>query len=296
MTEHDLADGNTPAEVDHSRDKRLPSVCLTFDFDAFSLWMSRNMTSPGPLSRGEFGAHAVPRILRLLAERDVVSTWFIPGHTAVTYPDLCKQIVGAGHEVALHGWNHEPVSALTGPEEKQMLARAYECLERVTGIAPTGNRTPAWDYTSDTVASLLDLGLTYDSSLMATDYAPYFTRRGDVCLPDVPYQFGASTRLVQLPVSWTLDDYPIFEYFRTPQYVMPGMRSPRDVFANFLDDVRYMIREEPRGVCVITFHPQVIGRGHRMLGLERFIEELLDLPVRTSRCDMVAQDFLSAAS
>lgn len=267
-------------------------VCLTFDFDAFSLWMSRGMTSPGPLSRGEFGAYVVPRILRMLAGRGVASTWFVPAHTAETYPDLCREIVDQGHEIALHGWNHEHVSQLTTEQEKEMLARAYESVLRVTGVAPVGNRTPAWDYTEGTVGSLLELGLTYDSSLMATDYRPYFTRTGDSCPPDLPYQFGETTRLVQLPVSWTLDDYPNFEYVRFPEYVLPGMRTPGDVFGNFLDDVRYMVREEPSGVCVITFHPQVIGRGHRMLGLERFIDQLLDLPVRLARCDTVAQEFL----
>lgn len=42
------------------------TVCLTFDFDAVSLWMSRGMISPTPVSRGEFGAVAVSRILKRL--------------------------------------------------------------------------------------------------------------------------------------------------------------------------------------------------------------------------------------
>ena len=37
------------------------TICLTFDFDAVSLWISRALTTPGPISRGEFGATAVPR-------------------------------------------------------------------------------------------------------------------------------------------------------------------------------------------------------------------------------------------
>ena len=267
-------------------------VCLTFDFDAFSLWMSRGMVTPGPLSRGEFGAHAVPRILRLLADRGISSTWFVPGHTAETYPDLCRKIVEAGHEVAIHGWNHEAISALDGGQERDVLARAFESLQRVTGVAPTGNRTPAWDYTAETVTALLDLGVVYDSSLMSTDYTPYFTRTGDVCLPDVPYRFGDPSRLVQLPVSWSLDDYPLFEYFRASDYVMPGLRTPHDVFGNFYDDVRYMVREEPGGVCVVTFHPQVIGRGHRMLGLEAFLDRLDELPIVYDRCDNIARTFL----
>jgi peptidoglycan/xylan/chitin deacetylase (PgdA/CDA1 family) len=271
------------------------TVCLTFDFDALSLWFARGMTSPGPLSRGEFGAHAVPRLLRLLERYSIPTTWFVPGHTADTYPDLCRRIFDAGHEIAMHGYLHEPVSALGPGEERAVLARAHKALTRITGVDPVGNRTPSWDYTDDTVQSLLDLGLRYDSSLMATDYTPYFCRTGDRAEPD-GYRFGEPTALVQLPVSWSLDDYPQFEYLRTADIVLPGLRSPREVFGNFLDDVRYMTREEPGGVCVITFHPQVIGRGHRMIGLEWFLDELVAHPVRFSRCDAVADDFAARSA
>ena len=60
-------------------------VCLTFDFDAMSGFISRGMTSPSPISRGEFGANVgAQRILELLKKYDVPSSWFIPGHTLET--------------------------------------------------------------------------------------------------------------------------------------------------------------------------------------------------------------------
>lgn len=271
-----------------------PTVCLTFDFDAMSLWIARGMTTPGPLSRGEFGAHAVPRLLGLLRSRSVPATWFVPGHTADTYPDLVRSIADDGHELALHGYAHEPVSSLSADEERAMLRRSADTLERLTGRPPVGNRTPSWDFTDSTVDLLRELGVTYDSSLMGTDYSPYFARTGDAAPADGPYRFGTPTPLVELPVSWTLDDYPAFEYLKAGGSVNPGLRRPDDVFANFLDDVRYMVREEPGGVCVITFHPQVIGRGHRLLGLERFLDGLDRLGVSYARCDAVAADFLEA--
>jgi peptidoglycan/xylan/chitin deacetylase (PgdA/CDA1 family) len=263
------------------------TICLTFDFDAISMWLAQGKTSPGPISRGEFGAHAVPRILRMLHQRDITATWFIPGHTVETYPDHCRAIVDAGHEIGLHGYLHEHVSTLDRDGEFAAVHRAREAIRRVVGVEAKGNRTPAWDYTESTVDVLLELGCEYDSSLMATDYTPYYTRSGDMPHSDGPYQFGEPTMLVQLPVSWSLDDYVYFEY----SAINPGLRRPADAFANFRDDIDYMIREEPGGVCVLTFHPQVIGRGHRMLALERLLDQCLERPLRFSTCLETARRF-----
>lgn len=265
------------------------TVCLTFDFDAASLWLARGMGSPGPLSRGEFGAVAVPRVLRLLARHDVPATFYTPGHTAETYPDLIRQIAQDGHELALHGYCHEPVSSLSEVEEREVMLRSADVLEKLTGHRPTGNRTPSWDFTAHTVDLALELGLSYDSSLMGHDYLPYPARTGDQWPEDAPYRFGSATELVEVPVSWTLDDYPALEYLRTPQFVMPGLRRPGEVFANWVDDVRYMLQEFEEGVCVLTFHPQVIGRGHRMLALDQLVGDLRGLGVQFARVDTVAQ-------
>lgn len=267
------------------------TVCLTFDFDAMSLWVVRGMRSPGPISRGEFGAHAIPRLLHLLRREGISSTFFIPGHTVETYPQECRAIVAAGHEVGLHGYAHEVVSTLTPEEERAVFRRGYEALRSLAGAPPRGNRTPSWDLTPATIPILLELGLLYDSSLMSTDYTPFHPRTGDVVAPDGPATFGEPSRLVELPVTWSLDDYPAFEYVRLDTAVMPGLRAADDVYGNWLDDVRYMVRDFEDGVCVITFHPQVVGRGHRLLGLERFITRLRELDVEFARLDQVAEQF-----
>lgn len=266
------------------------TVCLTFDFDAVSLWMSRGMVSPTPVSRGEFGAVAVPRILNALEARGLPSTWFIPGHTTETYPDRCREIVRAGHEVGLHGYAHENAADLDEEREREAYRKAYGLVADLTGAAPKGNRTPAWDMTPHTVDILLEYGIVYDSSLMGHDYAPYFARRNDEIPADGPVRFGEETGLVEIPVSWSLDDYPHFEYLRGS---IPGLTKPEDVFSNFMGDVEYMLRDFVDGVLVVTFHPQVIGRGHRMLGLERWLDDLVRMGVAFDRLDNVAEHFLN---
>ena len=81
---------------------------LSFDFDAISAMVARGMKTPTAISRGEFGAVAVPRILALLEKYDIKSTFFIPGLTLETYPDMVKKIAAAGHEIGHHGWTHVP--------------------------------------------------------------------------------------------------------------------------------------------------------------------------------------------
>src|ERR1700752_2378901 len=93
-------------------------VCITFDFDAMSGFIARGLTSPTPISRGEFGPVAVPRILKLLAKYRVRASFFIPGPTLETYPGESRLVADAGSEIGLHGWPHRPPATLTREQEE----------------------------------------------------------------------------------------------------------------------------------------------------------------------------------
>ena len=250
-------------------------VCLTFDFDAMSGWIARGMTSPGPISRGEFGPHVgAPRILELLARHGIRSSWYIPGHTLETYPDACRRVAEAGHEIGHHGWTHRPPATLSRDEEEEELVRANDAIRALTGRGARGYRSPSWDLSAHSVDLLLEHGFVYDSSMMADDYIPYRVRKGDVIALERPAVFGAETRLIEMPISWTLDDYPHFEFLRTPTWVLPGNMNANGVLQNWIDDFLYLERHLEWGVITYTFHPFVIGRGHRMIALEKLIERL----------------------
>lgn len=255
-------------------------VCLSFDFDGPSLWMMRKMTTAAPVSRGEFGAVAVPRILKLLAQRSIPSTFFIPGHTIETYPDVCKMVVDAGCEVGLHGYAHEMNALQSLDEERDAMGRSLELIESLIGQRPVGYRAPAGDLTNQTIELLLEFGISYDSSLMGHDYQPYQVRVGDELPDDQPAAWGAESDLVELPWSWTNDDYPYLEFVAFRRMIMPGLARPEDMFSNWLGDVDWMVRDVTSGVLTFVFHPQVIGRGHRLLALERFLDEVADRGVQ----------------
>ncbi|MGD9711160.1 MAG: polysaccharide deacetylase [Thermomicrobiales bacterium] len=250
-----------------------PTVCLSFDFDAISIWVGPHQaTSPSLISRGEFGAVAVGRILQLLERFGVEATFFIPGHTAETYPDLTRAIAASGHEIGHHGYLHERPGDLSPDQERAVLVRGLNALESVTGARPTGYRSPSWDNTPHTIDILIEHGFRYESSLMANDFTPYWCRTGDVIQEDGPYVFGEPVDLVEMPVSWLLDDFPHFEFLRSGPHVFPGLAAASKVEEIWSDEFAYMHRDIPGGVFTLTMHPQIIGRGHRLLMLERLIE------------------------
>src|SRR5206468_4289221 len=118
-------------------------------------------------------------------------------------------------------------------------------------------------------------GFLYDSSMMGADYWPYRARRGDVAILGEPYRFGAETALIEMPISWSLDDYPHFEFLRTPQTVLQGLQPARAVMANWLDEFLYMKKSVDWGILTYTMHPYVIGRGYRMLAFEDLVAKLV---------------------
>jgi peptidoglycan/xylan/chitin deacetylase (PgdA/CDA1 family) len=249
-------------------------VCLTFDFDTQSGFIARGMTTPTPLSRGEFGAMASGRILGFLKERGIKATWFIPGFTIESWPRECAAVVEGGHEIAHHSWAHVPPAEQTRADEEADLVRANEAIARLTGRKARGYRSPSWDLSEHTIDLLLAHGFRYDSSLMGADYRPYRARRGDVARLGEPYRFGAQTSLIEMPISWSLDDFPHFEFLRQPSSVLAGLQPARAVMQNWLDEFLYMKKTVDWGVLTYTMHPYVIGRGYRMMALEDLVDRL----------------------
>jgi peptidoglycan/xylan/chitin deacetylase (PgdA/CDA1 family) len=248
------------------------SVCLTFDFDAMSSWIGSFRSSSLPaLSRGEFGAHAVPRILELLRSRDITATFFVPGHTALAFPSVVCAIRDAGHEIGHHGWVHENPAQLSEGEEREVLEKGFAALAKAADVKPSGYRSPSCDFSASTPALLNEFGFLYDASCSASDFAPYYIRTGDRVSPAEPYQFGELTTLVEMPFSWTLDDFPHFEFvpgFSTAQ------STPGQVREMWEGEFQYAIEHAAGGCFVLCLHPQVIGRGHRLTMLAEFIDRV----------------------
>jgi hypothetical protein len=129
--------------------------------------------------------------------------------------------------------------------------------------------------------------------MMGHDYTPYFARQGDVIELEKPAVLGKQSKLLELPISWSLDDYPHFEFVRTPQTILPGLQNAQGVLQNWVDDFTYMKRTMDWGIITYTFHPFVIGRGHRMMILERLIDTVRMAGGEFVTMEQAAQAFLA---
>ena len=165
-------------------------------------------------------------------------------------------------------------STLGRDGEEEELVRGLDAIQRLQGRRPRGYRSPSWDLSPHSVELLLKHGFEYDSSMMGHDYSPYQARHGDATPLLDKMLFGADTSLVEMPIHWSLDDFPHFEYFRLDSAIQPGLMNAQAVYENWLQDFLYMKQVCDWGVLTYTFHPHVIGRGHRMMMLEKLIEAL----------------------
>jgi len=255
------------------------TVCLTFDFDAVSIWISTfKQITASPISRGEFGARVgIGRILDLLGRKGVTATFFVPAHTAASFPESVRRIAGEGHEVAVHGYCHESPVGLGRDEELRLLRNSVAKLRAMLGLdfAPAGYRSPAWDLSDDTIALLESEGFLYDSSMMADDFRPYRPCRKNL-VNDERFVPGEKAQIVEMPVAWELDDYPYFQFMVKPMNA--GLRNPDDVYEIWRGEFDFCRTEISDGVFTLTMHPEIIGRGPRIRMLERLIDHMNSQP------------------
>jgi len=255
-------------------------VLFCFDFDAESLWMAKNLTTPSFMSRGEYGANVgVPRILSLLEKYSIQATFFVPGETARRHADIVRKIHDRGHEIGHHGDIHENPVKLEIEEEKRILITGIEAIEKITGKRPQGYRSPSWDLGNNSIKLLQEHGFLYDSSMMGNDFSLYFIK-----------DKGKDTGLVEVPVSWELDDAAHFFFTFSPVY-FNGMSDPSKVYNIWTAEFNGAY--ENNGVYVLTMHPQFTGRYHRLTMLEELIKYITNHPdVKFTTCSAAVNDWL----
>ncbi|HTW65427.1 MAG TPA: polysaccharide deacetylase [Bryobacteraceae bacterium] len=241
------------------------AVMFTFDFDAETLWISRdpaNWKRPGTLSQGTYGAKAgVPKILDLLREYGLKATFFVPGWTAEKYRDRLECMLRDGHEIGHHGYLHEWIDPEFPELEREALEKGLAALKAAVGVIPSGFRSPAGETSENMAVLLTEHKFLYDSSLQ-DDINPYQLRLAN----------GAPGP-IELPWHWSLDDAP---------YMLFSLKNPRPIMTNshVLEIWQAEFQEIYRGggLFNLVCHPQVTGRPSRLALLREFIEFTLQFP------------------
>jgi peptidoglycan/xylan/chitin deacetylase (PgdA/CDA1 family) len=232
------------------------AVALSFDSDHETNVLREGGESIGRLSQGQYGnRQGVPRILSILKKANVPATFFVPAVTALLYPDEQRRVVAEGHEIGIHGWIHELNSELPLEAERDLQMRSADTLSKVTGQRPVGIRTPSWDFSPNTLTITKEMGLVYDSSLMA-----------DVDCYELVMD-GKDSGVVELPVEWIRDDAVYFNMNRFA--ALRPYTPPADVFDIFKREFDAAYREG--GLFQLTMHPHVIGYRSRIWILQELI-------------------------
>ena len=232
------------------------AVALSFDCDHEAFELGAGGQSVGRLAWGEFGRRVgVPRILDCLSRYAVTASFFMPAAVALMDPDEPKRIRDHGHEIGMHGWIHENNSHLTYDEERGLMLRAFETLETATGMPPVGFRSANWDIGPGTMRIVRDIGLAYDSSMMA-----------DECCYEILID-GEPSGVVEIPVEWLRDDAVYLMFNRAP--ATRPYATPDDVFGIFRREFDAAFDEG--GLFQLVMHPFVIGYRSRIWILEELI-------------------------
>ncbi|MGL4442947.1 MAG: polysaccharide deacetylase family protein, partial [Alsobacter sp.] len=232
------------------------AVALFFDADHETFEMGSGGQAMGRLAWGEFGRRVgVPRILALLERHAVPASFFVPAVSALIDPDEPRRIAAAGHEIGVHGWIHENNSLLDYDTERGLMLRARDTLARLSGRDPVGLRSANWDTSPNTVRIVSEMGLLYDSSLMA-DEEPY-----ELLLDGVP------TGVVEIPVEWLRDDAVYLLFNRNP--ATRPYTTPEGVLEIFRRE--FDAAYEDGSVFQLVMHPFVIGYRSRIWILDEII-------------------------
>ena len=265
-TEQQLRDAVAPVRVGRRlTPKSWPNgakvaVCLTFDVDYEASDLANGNTAPVALSQREYGAKAgLPRILRLLDEHKIPASFYFAAVNVMLHPEEFQDILKRGrHEIGVHGWIHENITALQSEEEERLLMnKAIDYLTKAYGKRPVGYRSPAWAFSPWTMKLIREAGFLYDSSMMGLDE---------------PYELlanGQPTGIVELPVEWILDDAPYLQR-------AGSLPSPELIFKTYRDEFDIAYREGT--MLMLTNHPYITGHRSRISEYEKLVTYMKSKP------------------
>lgn len=248
-------------------DGRRYAVVVTVNFDAELALLGPDPSTASlekTLSIFRYGAiRGAPRLLETFAEREVPTTWFVPGALVKPYRSLLHEVVSAGHGLGARGFRLERFDRLAASERLEALRHARAALAEVSSSEDLGFRLPFGEWPAGFAAQLLDAGFGWSSSWTGDD-VPFA----------VPADKGRS--IVDIPSGHTMNDRLAFAWNFAPPIPLGQSRiaSYEDVLENWRFELEGSRRE---GLClVLQLHPEIAGTPGRIDLVWRFLDSVLE--------------------
>lgn len=238
------------------------AVAFTWDMDADSNLHLYNPTRAdtlvGTASMLRYGPNiAIKRLVTVYRHLGFKQTFFLPGWCIETYPEAVDLLLEQNHEIGLHGYLHERCNDLSCEDERYWLERGLRAYESHMGFMPKGWRAPTYTFSKNSLDLLIEAGFEYDSSLM-----------GD----DQPHLIASDQgSLVELPVSWTLDDWPQYMHNEDFEFMMP-IKAPQS--ATPVYEAEFEAAWQYGGLWIAIWHPFLSGRLSRVNAMLEMIERM----------------------
>lgn len=131
--------------------------------------MTVDLDPPPPSTPNLDISSGAMKLLTLFDQHRLKATFFVPANVASSFPEIAREVVKRGHEIACHGLRHDANEAtLTVEEENRMIRAATEEIEAVTGSRPVGFRAPLFRLQRSCWIALYKNDYVYDSSLVCS--------------------------------------------------------------------------------------------------------------------------------
>jgi peptidoglycan/xylan/chitin deacetylase (PgdA/CDA1 family) len=180
------------------------------------------------------GNEGVWRIMRILDQCRTPATIFCSARSAELYPEVVRQIVAAGHDIAGHGYTQDEVlSAMTTGQQQATIRKVLDILENATGKRPEGWATAVYGWNDETVDLLVKEGVQWHADAL------------DISLPR--RQVTPSGSIMAFPWSDFVDNRVL-------------RSSPRNFYDAYKDTFDYLYNHEPMSLIHIGFHSHFGGR------------------------------------
>lgn len=105
-----------------------------------------------------WGAERTPRILEILREHDLKTTFFLTGIWIDDYPEWVKKIWEEGHEIGNHTATHPHLNQLSPEQIREELKTVEDKIFQLTGQRTVLFRPPFGEYNNTVISTIEGMG------------------------------------------------------------------------------------------------------------------------------------------